>query len=288
MDVEFVEWLARNSVPFVLVFTKTDKVTPATVQANIAAFTDRISGWFEKLPAIFTCSAMAKQGREELLGVIDEAMTAIEPAWESRHAGIRKLLIAEGHRRADGRRVLTFTVAETGADGEIGAVWQAHQQRAQPSLVSASAGLMTHHDSLRIVKSFYPEQRRRTSGDVFRSRLAQHQAFAAQSFDPRQFRPQCVEALAPLLRVLANELRRPSHQRLSFSDTANAWARTLSSFSGRFLFRRLLFRLFLCRLGWGGRGHHRLWSVRPCETFGHVFLDQFARQRLRARFGVGK
>jgi GTP-binding protein len=78
IDVEFVAWLARNSVPFVLVFTKTDKVTLATVQANIAAFTVRISGWFEKLPAIFTCSAMAKHGREELLGVIDEAMTAIE------------------------------------------------------------------------------------------------------------------------------------------------------------------------------------------------------------------
>jgi GTP-binding protein len=78
IDVEFVAWLTRNSVPFVLVFTKTDKVTPATVQANIAAFTARISGWFEKLPAIFTCSAMGKQGRKELLGVIDEAMTAIQ------------------------------------------------------------------------------------------------------------------------------------------------------------------------------------------------------------------
>jgi GTP-binding protein EngB required for normal cell division len=78
IDVRFISWLARNSVPFVLVFTKTDKVTPATVQANIAAFTARISGWFEKLPAIFTCSAVAKQGRVELLGVIDEMMTAIE------------------------------------------------------------------------------------------------------------------------------------------------------------------------------------------------------------------
>jgi GTP-binding protein len=78
IDVGFIAWLARNSVPFVLVFTKTDKVTPVAVQANIAAFTDRISGWFEKLPAIYTCSALAKQGREELLGVIDEAMTAIE------------------------------------------------------------------------------------------------------------------------------------------------------------------------------------------------------------------
>jgi GTP-binding protein len=78
IDVEFVAWLTRNAVPFVLVFTKTDKVTPATVQANMAAFTARISGWFEKLPVIFTCSAMAKQGREELLGVIAEAMTAIQ------------------------------------------------------------------------------------------------------------------------------------------------------------------------------------------------------------------
>ena len=78
MDVEFVEWLARNAVPFVLVFTKTDKVTPAMAQANIAAFTARISAWFEKLPAIFTCSATTGQGRQELLGVIDESMTAIQ------------------------------------------------------------------------------------------------------------------------------------------------------------------------------------------------------------------
>ena len=78
MDIEFVEWLARNTVPFVLVFTKTDKVTSTTVQANIAAFTARISTWFEKLPAIFTCSATTEQGRQELLGVIDESMTAIQ------------------------------------------------------------------------------------------------------------------------------------------------------------------------------------------------------------------
>jgi GTP-binding protein len=80
MDLEFVEWLVRHAVPFVFVFTKTDKVTPATVQANIAAFTARIAAWFEKLPAVFTCSAQTRQGRPELLGVIDEAMTAINIA----------------------------------------------------------------------------------------------------------------------------------------------------------------------------------------------------------------
>ena len=80
IDLEFVEWLVRHAVPFVFVFTKTDRVTPATVQANIAAFTARISPWFEKLPAVFTCSAQTRQGRPELLGVIDEAMTAINNA----------------------------------------------------------------------------------------------------------------------------------------------------------------------------------------------------------------
>lgn len=78
MDVEFVEWLARNSVPFVIVFTKTDKISAAMVQANIAAFTARIAEWFAQPPMIFTCSSETGHGRSELLGVIDEAMKAIE------------------------------------------------------------------------------------------------------------------------------------------------------------------------------------------------------------------
>jgi GTP-binding protein len=74
IDIEFVEWLTSNSLPFVLVFTKTDTVTPAKVQANISAFTDRISGWFEKLPEILTCSATARHGRSELLDVIEKSL----------------------------------------------------------------------------------------------------------------------------------------------------------------------------------------------------------------------
>jgi GTP-binding protein len=78
MDLEFVEWLARNGVPFVLVFTKIDKETPAAVQANIAAFTAAIAAWFEQPPAFFTSSATQLQGRPELLGVIAEALAAIQ------------------------------------------------------------------------------------------------------------------------------------------------------------------------------------------------------------------
>ena len=76
LDLEFVEWLASNSVPFVLVFTKTDKATPTKVRTNIEAFTGRISGWCEKLPEIFTCSATTRQGRTELLRLIEEVIAA--------------------------------------------------------------------------------------------------------------------------------------------------------------------------------------------------------------------
>jgi len=80
IDLEFVEWLVRHDVPFVLVFTKTDKASVVTANANTAAFSDRISAWFEKPPTVFTCSAETGQGRQELLGVIDESMKAINAA----------------------------------------------------------------------------------------------------------------------------------------------------------------------------------------------------------------
>ncbi len=77
IDVDFIEWLTRNEVPYVLVFTKADKVTPAEAQANIAAFMARIAPWFEKPPVTFTCSAATGNGRAELLGVIGELLAAI-------------------------------------------------------------------------------------------------------------------------------------------------------------------------------------------------------------------
>lgn len=80
IDLEFVKCLVRRTVPFVLVLTKTDNVSVAMTQANIAAFTDRISAWFEKFPEEFTCSAETGCGRQELLGVIGEQMTAISGA----------------------------------------------------------------------------------------------------------------------------------------------------------------------------------------------------------------
>jgi GTP-binding protein len=76
IDLDFVEWLTRNSVPFVIVFTKTDRGTPEAVAANIAAFTASIAGWFQKLPEIFQCSSTTGRGRSNLLGVIGATLDA--------------------------------------------------------------------------------------------------------------------------------------------------------------------------------------------------------------------
>ncbi len=77
IDLEFLEWLTSLHRPYVLVFTKTDTVSPEQVRTNIAAFTDRISAWFEKLPAVFTCSANAQEGRRELLAEVGDILAEL-------------------------------------------------------------------------------------------------------------------------------------------------------------------------------------------------------------------
>lgn len=76
IDLEFVQWLASHTLPFVIVFTKMDRGKPEAVAANIAAFKERIAGWFEQLPEIFQCSSTTGKGRSELLGVISATLAA--------------------------------------------------------------------------------------------------------------------------------------------------------------------------------------------------------------------
>ncbi len=78
IDLEFVHWLALNNIPFVLVFTKTDRVKPTEAAANMTAFNAGIAEWCQPLPPTFTCSATTQQGRSELLGQIQDKLDAIQ------------------------------------------------------------------------------------------------------------------------------------------------------------------------------------------------------------------
>ena len=70
IDLEFVRWLGIAGVPFVLVFTKADKQSATGTEKNIAAF----KRWGDELPGTITCSAKTKDGRSEILDVIEESL----------------------------------------------------------------------------------------------------------------------------------------------------------------------------------------------------------------------
>jgi GTP-binding protein len=73
-DRQFLHFLGSNQVPFALVFTKTDKITPRQVRQNIDQYKKTLLESWESLPPVFLTSAMHKKGREELLEFIQETL----------------------------------------------------------------------------------------------------------------------------------------------------------------------------------------------------------------------
>lgn len=72
IDMEFMEWLGENGVPFAIVFTKLDKLSKTAARNNIDAYKAQLLQQWEELPPIFETSSEDKRGREELLDYIEE------------------------------------------------------------------------------------------------------------------------------------------------------------------------------------------------------------------------
>lgn len=72
IDLEFIEWLGENGVPFAIVFTKADKLTRSQLHANIEGYKASLLEQWEELPPVFVTSSEYATGRAELLNYIDE------------------------------------------------------------------------------------------------------------------------------------------------------------------------------------------------------------------------
>lgn len=70
IDLEFINQLGEWQVPFVLVFTKTDKNKPGATERNIAQFMNVLSEQWEESPPHFVTSAIKKTGRKPILDYI--------------------------------------------------------------------------------------------------------------------------------------------------------------------------------------------------------------------------
>lgn len=73
IDMEFMEYLGENMIPFSIVFTKADKLKPAVIEKNVAAYLKELmAGVWEEAPNHFVTSSSKNIGRDELLLYIDE------------------------------------------------------------------------------------------------------------------------------------------------------------------------------------------------------------------------
>ncbi|MCA0933593.1 ribosome biogenesis GTP-binding protein YihA/YsxC [Lutimonas saemankumensis] len=72
IDLEFIEYLGVNGIPFCIVFTKADKLNASTLPKNIDAYKRELLNTWEELPTYFVSSSSDKRGREDILSFIED------------------------------------------------------------------------------------------------------------------------------------------------------------------------------------------------------------------------
>lgn len=72
IDIDFMEWLGENGVPFAIVFTKIDKMSAVRAKENLKLYQEKLHESWEELPPVFVTSSENLTGRKELLAYIDE------------------------------------------------------------------------------------------------------------------------------------------------------------------------------------------------------------------------
>ncbi len=70
IDLDFMQFLGENQVPFVMVFTKIDKLKPGQLKKNIEAYRQELLEEWEEMPTHFITSSVNGEGCEEILRFI--------------------------------------------------------------------------------------------------------------------------------------------------------------------------------------------------------------------------
>lgn len=83
IDLEFINWLGENGVPFSIIFTKADKLGPIAAKNKMEAYCNRLRENWEELPPVFLTSAEKGIGRDEILDYIDKINRGVKEESES-------------------------------------------------------------------------------------------------------------------------------------------------------------------------------------------------------------
>jgi len=71
VDLEFMQWLGQNMIPFSIIFTKADKLRPKAIENHIEAYKNILLETWEDIPNYFITSSSKDVGKDELLEYID-------------------------------------------------------------------------------------------------------------------------------------------------------------------------------------------------------------------------
>ncbi|MEF8803065.1 MULTISPECIES: ribosome biogenesis GTP-binding protein YihA/YsxC [Bacteroides] len=71
IDLEFIEWLGENGIPFAIIFTKADKLKGGRLKMNINSYLRELGKQWEELPPHFISSSEDRTGRAEILDYIE-------------------------------------------------------------------------------------------------------------------------------------------------------------------------------------------------------------------------
>ena len=72
IDLEFMQWLGEKQIPFVMAFTKTDKLGKTVLSKNIENYKNDMLKQWEELPQFFFSSVLNKKGDKEILDFIEQ------------------------------------------------------------------------------------------------------------------------------------------------------------------------------------------------------------------------
>lgn len=74
IDLSFLEWGGTNEIPLGIIFTKSDKLSASKINLHVERYSQELLKRWDELPPIFVTSSTQKNGRDEVLSFIENAL----------------------------------------------------------------------------------------------------------------------------------------------------------------------------------------------------------------------
>ncbi len=72
IDLEFMNWMGKLQIPFVICYTKADRLKPMALERNVEAIQAELHKYWNELPQQFITSSNKREGRDEIMAFVKQ------------------------------------------------------------------------------------------------------------------------------------------------------------------------------------------------------------------------